>query len=777
MTSVPAQAVSPVSSRQPRGRAAPWTSRRIGPDGGRSGSSRTREASPTNFANANREGVGGITFIQWFTVLLALILVGRLGWWQVIESGRLTQRLEAQKLLDQPLPATRGAIRDANGELLAGNLGAAFICAFPSQVRRPEEAAARLAPVLGVSQESILEALANRSASYVRLNRGARVDQRVADEVAALRIGGIVVEPATKRTYPERSLAGQIIGYVNFDGVGQYGVEGRWNDKLAGTPGRLRSEKDTEGHEIGIGNRDLSPPIEGLDTYLTIDRTIQYIAERELERAVIEQRADGGTVIVMNPRTGAILAMANRPSYDPNRYEEMATTPEIFQNPAISVTYEPGSTFKIVTMAAGIEERVITPETVIDDTGVLTLGAHTIRNWDRKANGRITITQALERSSNIAAAMVAQRLGTDRFQRYVNAFGFGARTGIDLQGEEIGIVKRVGSPGWSPTDMATNGYGQGIAVTPIQMATAMSTIANGGIMMRPYVVQKIVDPVTGKVTSETRPQIVRQAIGRETSATMLQMLFRSAENGETRGTLVPGFQAAGKTGTASIPTNGFYSEDETIASFVGTVPANDPQVVILVKIDRPRVEPWGSLVAKPVFAMIGQEVSRYLRLARTEPIPPVIATAEAKMMARYLATPTEAPDVARAGAPTVVTGRPPAPSQPLAQSTPTRPDVAPARPTTATTGAAAPGATGPGIQGNPPSSNASRTTPDMTALADASILLQRPQSTPVSEGTRAIVFPTPTVVPPTTVPVVPSPTANFDQLRATATALALVASR
>ena len=707
---------------------------------------RARERAPRDpnrdgSAASELPGTGGLIVIQGLTLVVALILFGRLGWWQVVESARLTQRLEAQKLLDQPLPATRGAIRDTNGELLAGNLGAAFICAFPSKVRRPDEAAATLAPVLGVSPESIREALANTSASYVRLNHGARVDQTVADQVAALRIGGIVVEPATKRTYPERTLAGQIIGYVDFDGHGQYGIEGQWDEQLAGTPGRLRSEKDTEGHEIGIGIRDLRPPVDGLDTYLTIDRTVQYVAERELERAVIDQRADGGTVIVMNPRSGAILAMANRPSYDPNRYEEAATTPSIFQNPAISGTYEPGSTFKIVTMAAGIEEKVVTPDTVIDDGGILTLGGFTIRNWDRKANGRITMTQALERSSNIAAASVAQRLGADRFQRYVNAFGFGTRTGIDLQGEEIGIVKRVGSAGWSQIDVVTNAFGQGIAVTPIQMAVAMSTIANGGIMMRPHVVQKVVDPTTGQVVSETRPQIVRQAISRDASATMLQMLFRSAENGETRGTLVPGFQAAGKTGTASIPTNGVYSEDETIASFVGAVPANDPQFVILVKIDRPRVEPWGSLVAKPVFAMVGQEVSRYLRLARTEPIPPAIVTAEAKAMARALATPTETAPVASLAARSTPTGRGGA-------------LVAPATP-------------------NPPLGTRSGALP-----APA---LERGETgaspTAVPAATRTVSAPTPTIVPPTAIPLIPSPTANFAQLRATATALAQAPTR
>lgn len=733
-------------------------------------------ASPLGRRIGNHVAPGGagipggraIAAITWVTVLVALGLCARLGWWQVVESARLTQRLEAQKLLDQPLPATRGAIRDTNGELLAGNLGAAFICAFPAQVRRPEEAAARLAPVLGTTPDAIMGALANKDATYVRLNQGRRVDQAVADQVAALRIAGIVVEPATRRTYPEHALAGQIVGFVDFDGRGRYGIEGQWDKELAGTPGRLRSEKDTVGHEIGIGLRDLRPPVDGLDTWLTIDRTIQYVAERELERAVIEQQADGGTVIVMNPRTGAILAMANRPSYDPNRYVDVAETPAIFQNPAISSIFEPGSTFKIVTMAAGIEERVVTPETAIDDTGVLSLGGFTIRNWDRKANGRITMVQALERSSNIAAATIAQRLGADRFQRYVTQFGFGARTGIDLQGEEVGQVKRIGSPEWSPVDLATNAFGQGIAATPIQVAAAMSAIANGGILMRPYVVRKVVDPIQGTVVSEARPQIVRQAISRDAAATMLQMLFRSAENGETRGTLVPGFRAAGKTGTASIPVDGTYSEDETIASFVGAVPADDPQFVILVKIDRPRLEPWGSLVAKPVFALVGQEVSRYLRLPRTEPIPPVVATADARAMARAIAVPAAVPTLASTASP-LARGVTPASR---AQATPPQSSAG----TRAGTYQVSPSPAAP-----PPSPPPSLAGPTRTALRPAVA------SPSVSASVRsAVVSPARTSIPsgtstaramtspprPTPVALVPSSTATFDQLRSTATAIA-----
>jgi membrane peptidoglycan carboxypeptidase len=375
------------------------------------------------------------------------------------------------------------------------------------------------------------------------------------------------------------------------------------------------------------------------------------------------------------------------------------------------------------------------------------------------------MTQALERSSNIGAASVAQKLGADRFQRYVSAFGFGSRTGIDLQGEETGIVKRTGTPGWSQIDLITNAFGQGIAVTPIQMAVAMSAVANGGIMMRPYVVAKAVDPATGKVVSTTRPQIIRQAISRDASTTMLQMLFRSAENGETRGTLVPGFRAAGKTGTASIPTNGVYSDDETIASFVGAVPANDPQFVILVKIDRPRVEPWGSLVAKPTFAVIGQEVSRYLRLPRTEAIPPSVATAEAQAMARYLVTPTETAEATRAPVSTAVSRLGTTSIRPAAPSTIVRP---PARPVTDQV------ITGEVANQAPNSATVARGAPNIAGNGPSPVPTNSARRIGEDVSGRT---PTPTSVLSTPMPRIPSPTANFDQLRATATALARGSTR
>ena len=591
----------------------------------------------------SRQGV-----LTWFPLFLAFLIALRLVHWQVLESSQLTVQLNAQHSLDTAVPARRGNIRDTAGELLAGNLAVDFIFAVPDQIRRPEEVAAKLAPVLGVDTDELLPLLSDKTKPYVRLIGGKRVDQTISDQIIALALPGIFLEPTTRRTYPERSLGSHVLGFVDGDGNGNYGIEGEWDKALAGLPGHLRAERDTAGNEIGFSDRDWRPPLDGMDLILTIDRTIQYIAERELERSVIEHKADGGTVIVMNPKTGEILAMANHPTFDPNRYAEAARTPELLTNPAITFAYEPGSTFKVITMAAALNERLVTPDTTMDDNGALSIGGFTIKNWDFKANGRITMTQLLEKSSNIGASWTAFRLGKTLFFRYVTAFGFGAQTRVDLQGEGTGIVKNPKSSDWSESDLATNAFGQAIAVTPMQMVTAVSAVANGGLLMRPHVVKALVNSVTGETVEQVRPQIVRQAISRETAATLLQMLFRSAENGETRGTLVPGFQVAGKTGTASIPVNGGYDSNQTIASFIGAVPAADPQFVILVKIDRPKDEPWGSLIAKPAFAIIGQELTRYLKLPRTEAIPPGVATAEARSIANALTTPTATPRVSDA---------------------------------------------------------------------------------------------------------------------------------
>jgi cell division protein FtsI/penicillin-binding protein 2 len=569
--------------------------------------------------------------------LCAAGIGGRLAYWQVFGAAPLQKKAANQHALDEAVPATRGTIRDVNGDLLAGNMLVDYVYAQPNQIKRPEEVAAKLAPVLEVPAETLVPLLSDTKRAYVRLLGGRRLPPEKSDEVARLRIPGIFLEPTTRRIYPENQLAAHLLGFVDGDNQGWYGLEGQYASELAGQPGHIRAERDTAGNEIGFSERQWQSPQDGVNIVLTIDRTIQYFAERELDRAILQHRASGGTVIVMQPHTGAVLAMASRPAFDPNRYEEFAARTELFANPAVTFQYEPGSTFKLFTMSAALNERIVTPETTYVDTGALSLGGYTIRNWDGKANGVTNMVQLLEKSSNIGASWVAFKTGKERFYRYISSFGFGQATGIDLQGEAVGMVKDPTAKDWYEVDLATNSFGQAVSVTPIQIVTAVSAIANGGMLMRPYVVDRIIDPQTGSVR-KTQPQIARQVISREVAATLRTMMVSAVENGETRGTLVPGFKVAGKTGTASIPTAGGYDPNWTIASFVGTAPSDDPQFVILVKIDRPQDEPWGSLIAKPAFGIIAQELTRYMKLRPTEPINTPVPTPVRR------ATPTAVPN-------------------------------------------------------------------------------------------------------------------------------------
>jgi cell division protein FtsI/penicillin-binding protein 2 len=550
-------------------------------------------------------------------MLCAIGLAARLVYWQVLHHEPLREQASDEHMLVETVPPKRGTIRDARNQVLATNMSADLVYAVPAQIKDPSDTAAKLAPVLGRRAEDLQKLLADRTRQYVRLS--GKVPPDVSRQVRELRLPGIFLEPTTRRVYPEGPLAAHVLGYANFDNRGQYGVEGSYDSIVGGKPGRLLAERDTAGREIAIGDRHMQPPVDGADLVLTIDLVIQHIVERELDAALARWKAPSGTVIVMQPKTGAILAMASRPTFDPNQYEQYAKTPEIFVNPAVGRLYEPGSTFKVITVAAALDSGRATPRTTYFDSGAAVYGGWTLRNWDGRGRGVSTLADLLRYSSNVGAAHVAYNLlGKDLFYQYVRNFGFGAPTGVGLQGEEKGIIKDPASPGWYPVDLATNSYGQGISVTPLQLITAIAAVANDGLLMRPYVVQKIISPTE---TRETKPEPVRQVISPQTARILREMLVGVVENGETRYAAVPGYRVAGKTGTASIPmANGRYESDATIASFIGMLPADDPQVVILVKIDRPQGEPWGSTVAAPVFKNIAQDLATYLRIPPSRPV-------------------------------------------------------------------------------------------------------------------------------------------------------------
>jgi len=467
------------------------------------------------------------------------------------------------------------------------------------EVEDPQEVANHLSPLLDLSLEELVSVL-DSDKPYALLRK--RVSKEVGDAIASLDFAGIYLEPKLRRKYPDGGLAAHLLGFVNLDSDGGYGLEGYYDLLLKGASNILEGRAYYRGEAVPYVFPQLPLPQDGTHLVLTLDRNIQYLVEQELARAVVQYQADGGTIIVMNPKTGAILAMANYPSYDPNRFFEVPMA--LYLNPAVSGQYEPGSVFKIITMAAGLDAGIITPDSTFYDSGEITVGGITIWNPDRRAHGLVGMADILAYSLNVGVAYVSTSMGEETFYAYLERFGCGDHTGVDLEGEVAGTVKLPGSEEWHESDLGTNSFGQGIAVTPLQMITSVAAVANRGLMMKPYVAERIVGD-QGVIV--TQPTEIRQVISPQTAEQLTDMLVKAVERG-TELALVPGYDIAGKTGTAQIPVGDHYDPQLTIASFVGYAPADDPQFIALVKIDKPRLDPWGAEVAAPVFKIIAERL-------------------------------------------------------------------------------------------------------------------------------------------------------------------------
>ena len=573
-----------------------------------------------------------------FIMICVALLAWRLFYWQVLEHERLQKQAVSEQMREQILRPQAGMIYDSNGNILATSMAADFVAADLSVVADPELTAERLSPILGVPVAELQAKLTASADGYVRLS--GKIGEQVRRQVAQLRLPGIQLEPTAQRVYPEGVLAAHILGFADGEGQAWYGLEDYYSTTITGHPGRIRAEMDTAGTEIGFGFRERAAPLDGYHLILTIDRTIQHFAERELQQTIEQHEAESGTIIVLDVTTGAILAMASHPTFDPNHYDRFEA--DLFRNPAISMPFEPGSTFKLVTVAAAIDLGLINPNTPYNDTGSVVIGGHTIHNWDGRSHGHTTVTALLQKSLNTGAIWVARLLGPKQFYHYVTAFGFGSRTGIDLQGEAPGQFRNFTEVGWTPSDLATNSFGQGLTATPLQLVSAIAGLANHGQRMRPYVVQARVDARTGEITT-TAPAVSEQVVRPSTTRTMLQMMEAVAKRGETNYALVPGYRVGGKTGTASIPTSEGYDPELTIASYVGVVPLNAPKFAIFVKIDRPKGEPWGSVVAAPAFRKVAEQLMVYYRVEPSDP-----AGRQAAQRAEALkrqATPTPVPTV------------------------------------------------------------------------------------------------------------------------------------
>jgi len=548
---------------------------------------------------------------------LILVIAVRLVNLQIIQGALGSDKEPPPPTYAPEATSHRGLIIDRRGHILVLNLFEYEVTAAPKSIKDPQDVANHLSPLLDLSPDELVSVLDSEKL-YALLQR--RVSQEVGDAIASLDFTGIYLEPKLRRKYPERGLAAHLLGFVTYDLNGVYGLEGYHDLLLKGASDILERRlepfvpgpKDQglveggrvyhRGEAVPFAFPQLPLPQGGTHLVLTLDRNIQYLVEQELAKAVDEYDADGGAIIVMDPKTGAILAMANYPSYDPNRFYEAPM--ESYINPAVSGQYEPGSVFKIITMAAGLDAGIITPDSTFYDSGEIKVGGAVIKNPDRRAHGLVTMTDVLAYSLNVGVAYVSTSLGEETFYAYLKRFGCGDYTGIDLDGEVAGTLKEPGGSEWHESDLGTNSFGQGVAVTPLQMITAVAAVANRGLLMKPYVVERIVDD-QGVIV--TQPTVVRQVVSTQTAEQLNVMLVKAVERGAELAT-VPGYDIAGKTGTAQIPVGGGYDPELTIASFVGYAPANDPQFIALVKIDKPRLDPWGAEVAAPVFKVIAERL-------------------------------------------------------------------------------------------------------------------------------------------------------------------------
>jgi len=544
------------------------------------------------------------------------LLIAQLVRWQIIEHRHFLALAEAEHQDELVIPPHRGEIRDRTGYLLAADVVQYDISASPKIISNPQATADRLSRLLELPRSELVEILSSEK-TWIPLTSGS--SQTVGEKLLEWDVVGLQMEPRTQRVYPEGKLAAHLLGFVNDNGNGFYGVEGFYHNLLRGRPGLQVGERTPFGEIIPLGASLFVPPIEGARLFLTVDRNIQFLLERELEGAVRAYRAQGGSIVVVEPKTGALLGVASYPSYDPNRYAE--SDDSLFFDPVVSQQYEPGSVFKIITMAAGLDAGVVSPDTTIYDGGTIEVGGRVIYNWDRQGHGTVDMTDVLAQSLNVGVAQIAVKLGKDRFYTYAKRFGFGRLTEIDLGNEGPGTLKTPKDANWHASDLGANSFGQGVAVTPIQMAAAVATIANNGLLMKPYVVGRIVDSERDIVVN---PVVVRRAVSQQTATTLTEMLVEALESSNSEA-LVPGYRVAGKTGTAEIPVPGGYHPTLTLTSFAGYLPADDPQVVILVIIDRPTTSRWGNQTAAPTFERIAEQLVILLdippdevRLAKTE---------------------------------------------------------------------------------------------------------------------------------------------------------------
>ena len=545
------------------------------------------------FCRSNGEGSDNwrVYFLIGVVFFITAVIVWRMANLQIFQHNLYAKLASDQRDFYSELFPERGEIfvSDLHSSQLyplAVNKNLEMLYVVPRQIQQPKETAKKISSILEIPEEKLLIKLDKPDDPYEVIKR--KLKEETADKIKELDIKGLYLIPESWRYYPEANLLSHILGFVGFSDdkkKGQYGLEGYYNEVLHGKSGFLEAERDTVGRWISISERNMEPAEDGDDLVLTIDRTIQFKTEEVLKKLIEKWKAESGSIIIMDPITGALRAVACRPNFNPNKYFEEEDL-NVFLNPVIQNQFEPGSIFKLITMAAALDSGAVTPSTCYEDKGVVHVDGYNIRNSDLKAHGKKTMTQVLEKSLNTGAIFAQRETGKEKFEKYIQNFGFEVPTGIELTGERGGNLSNLKNKK-SDVNFATASFGQGLAVTPLQLITAVSAIANNGKLMQPHIVEKFIH--FDKSETKIEPKIIRQVISSRTANWLSAMMVSVIENGYGKRAGVDGYHIAGKTGTAQVPSKDKrgYS-DETIHSFIGFGPVPDPKFIILIKLDNPQ---------------------------------------------------------------------------------------------------------------------------------------------------------------------------------------------
>ena len=563
------------------------------------------------------------TRIRFFFLLifcLLFIIICRVFYIQVFSYDKLSSLAESLWSRKLPIGADRGEIYDRKGRVLATNLTTTSLVLIPNQIKNPEEVAQKLSEILNSDYNDMLAHVAKKTSIERVHPEGRQLSYDIASKIEELHFDGVYLVKESKRYYPYGTVLSHVLGYVGIDNQGLSGLELTYDKYLTGENGAIKYFSDGKGNRLEL-SEVYEEPQNGVNLTLTIDLDLQLAAERELDNAVMKYNPEHAIALAMDPNTGEVLAMASRPNFDSNNYQDYDTT-TINRNLPIWMTYEPGSTFKIMTLASSLEEKTVNLfEDTYYDSGSVSIDGATIHCWKSGGHGAQTYLNVVENSCNPGFVSLGNKLGVDKLMSYINKFGFGEKTGIDLNGESSGILFNPSRMG--PVELATTSFGQGISVTPIQQVTAVSAVINNGYLYQPYIVKSLEEPETQSIVKLNEPVLRRRVISEESSKLARFALESVVANGSGRNAYIENYRVGGKTGTAQKVEDGHYLDGNYILSFVGFMPADDPKIVVYVAIDNPKgVTQYGGVVAAPIAKSILETAISVLNIESSDEVMP-----------------------------------------------------------------------------------------------------------------------------------------------------------